>query len=183
MKGQQQLGFSKGLPRKEALISPCGLFRYYLVRRWDDDHGELRWCMLNPSVADADTDDPTVRKCTGFAKRWGFGSIRIVNLFAFRATNPRDLLKANDPVGPDNAQHLEEILRTPVVVAWGGSLPKSMIAREIVKSVTRLAERNVPTPTNPWAWWCLGRTKGGEPRHPLMLSYDTAREPWPGEPS
>lgn len=184
MKGQQQLGFSKGLPskglpRKEALISPCGLYRYYLVRRWDDDHGELRWCMLNPSVADADADDPTVRKCVGFAKRWGFGSIRIVNLFAFRATDPRGLIDAADPVGPDNVQHLEEILRTPVVVAWGGSLPNSMIAREAVANVAALAATPRPQHSSPFGWWCLGTTKGGQPRHPLMLAYSTERQVWP----
>ena len=173
MKGQQTLEFSRGLPRKEATISPCGLYRYVLVRRWDDDLPELRWCMLNPSVADSDQDDPTVRKCRGFAERWGFGSIRIVNLFAFRATNPRDLLDARDPVGPDNAQYLEEDLQSPVVVAWGGSLPNSMIAREAVSKVAALASVG---------WWCLGRTKGGEPRHPLMLSYSTPRESWQGDP-
>ena len=170
MKGQQNLGFSKGLPRKEALVSPCGLYRYFLVRRWDDNLPEIRWCMLNPSVADDDIDDPTVRKCCGFAKRWGFGSIRIVNLFAFRATDPRGLKEADDPIGPDNVQHLKEILRAPVVMAWGGSLPNTMIAREAVVNVAALAGLG---------WMCLGRTKGGQPRHPLMLAYSTERRVWP----
>ena len=173
MKGQQQLEFSKVRPRKEATVSPCGLYRYTLVRRWDDELPELRWCMLNPSTADADVDDPTVRKCIGFARLWGFGSIRIVNLFAFRATNPKGLLDAGDPVGPENWKTLKETLRAPVVMAWGGSVPKTMFARGVVAKVTIM----IP----PTGVWCIGRTKGGQPRHPLMLSYDTPREAWRGD--
>src|SRR5262245_19133112 len=91
---------------KEALISPCGLYRYWLTRTWDNSLRRVCWVMLNPSTADAEQDDPTIRRCVGFARSWGAGGIIVVNLFAFRASDPKALLRAADPVGPDNDGHI-----------------------------------------------------------------------------
>lgn len=86
-------------------ISECGTYRYWLCREWSPGLDSLVWLMLNPSTADATQDDPTIRRCMGFARRWGYGGITVVNLYAYRATNPRDLLTAADPVGPENDRY------------------------------------------------------------------------------
>ncbi|MDB5297796.1 MAG: hypothetical protein JWO31_3779 [Phycisphaerales bacterium] len=75
--------------RAAAVLSPCERYRYVLHRWWDESKPAVCWLMLNPSTADAATDDPTIRKCCGFARAWGAGGIAVVNLFALRATDPR----------------------------------------------------------------------------------------------
>lgn len=156
-----------------AAISECGRYRYSLTREWSDGN-LLTWCMLNPSTADADIDDPTIRKCIGFSQRWGYSGIYIVNLFALRATDPRELKKADDPVGPKNIGRLRAII-SPVVVAWGGSIPKTQQADNLARILRNRAWGNREFEE----WWCLGKTKWGEPRHPLMLPYSTKRQRWP----
>ena len=144
-----------------AHISKCGNYRYELTRRWDDDLPMLGWIMLNPSTADASIDDPTIRRCIGFAKSWGFGSIMVTNLFALRATNPRELLSHPDPVGPENDNWLE-LQPQVTVAAWGAH----KMAIERVDSVRHL---NL---------MCLGTTKSGAPKHPLYVPSSTTLEPW-----
>src|SRR4051812_5648202 len=94
---------------KTATISDCGTYRYRLGRSWEPSMPRLGFVMLNPSVASADIDDPTIRRCIGFAQRLGFGSIDVGNLFAYRATKPKDLKEAGFPEGPDNNDHLRAI--------------------------------------------------------------------------
>lgn len=155
--------------QRAALISPCGAYRYTLFRGWAP--GPLAtFVMCNPSTADADVDDPTIRKCIGFARRWGFGSLSVVNLFAFRATDPAELKRAGFPSGGSaNDLHiLEQCARAErVVLAWGGAVPSGH--KRIVEVRALLAR--LPTTAQ-----CLGRTMQGEPRHPLMLAYSTALE-------
>lgn len=115
---QQNADGSKG-----AVLSADGLYRYELFRVWDQALPVVVWIMLNPSTADHEADDPTIRKCVKFAKAWGYGGIRVVNLFALRATDP-DLLKpAGYPkaVGEHNDQYLAEACRDAalIVAAWG----------------------------------------------------------------
>src|SRR5581483_9586135 len=95
-------------------------YRYSLARFFGDG-GVVNFIMLNPSTADAETDDPTIRRCLGFAKAWGYGTLVVTNLFAYRATDPAELAKAGDPVGPDNDTRLwsEAQLSDLVVCAWG----------------------------------------------------------------
>ena len=123
--------------------------------------------MLNPSTADALEDDPTIRRCIGFARDWGFGGIEVVNLFAMRATDPRELDRANDPVGQDNGRYLHRALlrSTLIVLAWGahGSL------RDRAAATRRVVSRRRPR--------CLGLTRSGEPRHPLYLRRDAPLVP------
>lgn len=150
-----------------AIISDCGQYRYRLTRDWG--HGRrLPFCMLNPSTADADIDDPTIRRCIGFAKREGYGGLVVVNLFAFRATDPKAMQAAAFPFGPDNHSHLSTVARAasaldiPIVCAWGAN-----DRGDVAKSIFREAEVRMV---------CLGRTKDGSPRHPLYVRGDQPLE-------
>jgi hypothetical protein len=128
--------------------------------------------MLNPSTADADVDDPTIRRCIGFSRQWGYGGICVVNLFAFRATDPKELKEAEDLVGPENEKLLRKLSR-PVVVGWGGRIPRTARADFLARILKDKARREMV------GWFCLGKTKMGEPRHPLMLPYSVQVEQWP----
>lgn len=150
---------------KTAYLSPCGRYRYALTRSWSG--GSLRrlvFLMLNPSTADADVDDPTVRRCIRFARDFGYGSLVIGNLFAWRATLATDLFLRDSAeiVGPENdAELLAMCDGNTVVCGWGshGSRPES-------QERIRLLRERLGAGT---AFTCLGRTKAGQPRHPLYL--------------
>lgn len=149
---------------KAAVLSDCGTYRYVLTREWDAGRPAVAVCMLNPSTADATADDPTIRRCVGFARGWGYGRLVVVNLFALRATDPAALRLAADPVGPDNDGHLVEQCSGRVVVcAWGATAGKwpSPRIRERPAVVRRLlAGADLRH---------LGLTGGGHPKHPLYL--------------
>jgi hypothetical protein len=153
---------------RTAEISPCGRYRYRLERRWTPGLGLLLpFIMLNPSTADGTVDDPTIRRCMGFALREGYHGIVVGNLYAFRATKPSDLRKAAFPFGPDNHQALSRIIAETdqFVCAWGAGtwepLPAAVEAALRKKGM------------------CLGRTSHGHPRHPLYVRADQPLEPWP----
>ena len=152
--------------RKGTFISECGAYRYWLDRRWaDDERGLLAFVMLNPSTADAEVDDPTIRRCVGFAKRENRMGIVVVNLFAGRATQPDDLFKMTDPEGPDNFNQWMSWLRrerTKVVCAWGADSRARLQASKFRRFAN---EHGVEL-------WCLGLSKDGSPRHPLYLKND-----------
>jgi hypothetical protein len=147
---------------KAATISRCERYRYRLTRYWGPGY-MLPFVMLNPSTADASNDDPTIRRCMGFARREGAGGIVVANLFAFRATSPADMLAAADPFGPDNEGHLIEIgaasvaTKMPIVCAWGshGDGLESRAIDLFQRQGARLM--------------CLGKTASGQPRHPLYV--------------
>lgn len=154
-----------------AIISPCGKYRHKLSRHVSDDlpHNNLLFIMLNPSTADASLDDPTIRKCRGFAERFGFSFIDVVNLFDYRATDPRELRKVPVPSSPRN---LDVILETAsscemVICAWGTN--GSYKAQNDV--VLRMLS-GVPLKA-------LGVTKHGHPRHPLYVPYTAVPMPFP----
>ena len=104
-----------------ALISGCGLYRYTLKRHWRGGRGVCVFVMLNPSKATAYQDDPTVRRCTEFARKWGFEALTVLNLFAFRATDPKEMKAAEDPIGPHNDETIVEVCTCAdrVIAAWG----------------------------------------------------------------
>lgn len=158
-----------GPDRGGATLSECGLYRYKLWRQWNSALPRMVFIMLNPSTADATENDPTIRRCIGFAKRERHGGILVLNLFAWRATDPKELLRVEDPVGPDNRGVWFESMglaqESPPVVAWG-ALHKSLKWRE--DEAWRVLIRPV----------CLGTTKAGHPRHPLYLSKSTPLNPW-----
>lgn len=147
-------------PRAGATISECGVYRYRLWRKWGDGKS-VCWIMLNPSTADGSKDDPTIRRCIGFAKDWGYAGIVVVNLFAFRATNPQELREVSDPVGPENDNTIIEVAKSSqlVVAAWG--VWGDILGRE-KRVVEMLRNRGVRL-------MCLCETKGGHPRHPLYF--------------
>lgn len=155
-----------------AEISPCGQYRYTLDRpRLDGfpDAGRAVFCMLNPSTADATVDDPTIRRCRGFAERWGCNGITVVNLYALRSTEPRALWEHPDPVGPENDFRLGRIARQcgDVVCAWGAAAREDRV-RQVVE-IFRNARARL---------FCLGTTKDGHPRHPLYVRGDQPLVPW-----
>lgn len=156
-----------------AIISPCGIYRYRLEREGRGE-GQTAVIMVNPSTADAETDDHTIRKLRGFGERHGWGRIVVGNLFAFRATDVRELATATDPVGPDNDDHLRMILAYSdrVIFAWGP------VAKQ-PKAWRALRWRRVQALCGDRQPMCLGApAKDGHPRHPLMLGYDCAPQLW-----
>jgi hypothetical protein len=151
-----------------------GDHRYILRRSWSADDITVLWIMLNPSTADAFTDDPTIRRCISFSKNWGAGSLAVVNLYALRATDSGELTRHPAPIGRKNDTWLASALRTHrrhvIVAAWGASKHASS---ERIDRVARLAEQ-FRAPLQ-----CLGLTKAGHPKHPLYLKSDTPLIPFP----
>ena len=155
-----------------ATFSPCRKWRYALWRIWDEEQGIVLWIGLNPSTADEKKNDPTVRRCMGFARAWGYGGIFMLNLFAFRATDPQMMKAAEDPVGPDNYRTIQEYheIAGLTVAAWG----VHGVFMDQDAAVCRL-ERIGPHAKTRHLWddcWCLGTTQDGHPRHPLYVRAD-----------
>ena len=153
-----------------ALISKCRRYRYVLTREFGGDPTCL-FIMLNPSSADADHDDPTIRRCIGFAKRGGFGRLEVVNLYAFRTASPSTLFTALHPVGPDNGSEIREALGRAdmVIAAWGNNAD---VNSGRVSKVMALIERS-GKPVK-----CFGLTRQGQPKHPLYLRSDAGLKPF-----
>jgi len=169
MPAQRQL-----VPARGAVLSSDGVYRYRLWRRWDPSVPSMIFVMLNPSTADAEADDPTIRRCVGFARREHCGGIEVVNLFALRATDPVALHHHPDPEGPENAQAWraawDEHPGATVVAAWGAkSLRKLPDRKASIYALTRIERRG---------WQCLGKSKAGFPRHPLFVPGDQPFERW-----
>lgn len=155
---------------KGAQLSDCRKYRYALWRTWQGGgrHGDpaehhVMFIGLNPSTADETQDDPTIIRCIGFAKRWGFDGIYMLNLFAYRATSPKDLMKAEDPVGPENNSFLS-MYHEPAglnIACWGAH---GVFMKRDQAVIELLGRENLS---------CLGITNGGQPKHPLYLKLDT----------
>lgn len=153
-----------------AEMSADGKYRYRLWRTWTrfpDRPGRVLWVMLNPSTADHKHNDPTIRRCIEFTKAWGYGGLEVVNMFALRATNPKELVEAADPIGQYNEMTLRMAAGSIVVAAWGASLPKGSDTH--VATVRSMLERS--------GAMCLGHTKAGHPKHPLYLAKTTELVP------
>ena len=147
-----------------ATFSTCGMYRYALRRRWSPGPS-IMFVMLNPSTADAHQDDPTIRRCIGFAQLWGYGSLAVGNLFAFRATFPQKLKRCAEPIGPENDHWLTALASEAdtLVAAWGNHgrlLGRSLEVSAMLPSLMR-----------------LGLTQRGEPKHPLYLPKSTKLVP------
>lgn len=148
---------------RSAHISKCGKYRYGLFRKWNDELPMVMFMMLNPSTADATKDDPTIRRCIAFAKSWGFGSLFVGNLFAYRATNPKELLTAIDPIGQFNAQWNELAAKDAdmIVCAWGNSPIINALQKRYGKNYTPLSGMG--------ELHYIELSKDGTPKHPLYL--------------
>ena len=142
-----------------AVFSLDRVYRYQLRRTWGNSGSHATWIMLNPSTADALEDDPTIRRCTAFTKAWGLDGLIVVNLFALRATDPRELRGHPDPVGPANDRWIAEALHSSsvVVAAWGAH----PLAEKRTDQVTAIVAERAGYAS------CLGVTKDGYPLHPL----------------
>lgn len=160
--------------RRSALLSADRAYRYWLTRAWRDDAAAMVVVGLNPSRADEDADDHTVRRLMGFADREGCGSLTVVNLFALRSTDPAVLARVRDPIGPDNDTHLADALTSGALVlaAWGAGGALRGRGGAVTAMIRDLRVRA----------WCLGRTATGQPRHPLYLPRTTPLQRLEGGP-
>jgi hypothetical protein len=152
---------------KGAIFSDDRKYRYRLWRVWDINKSSVLFIMLNPSTADENVLDPTVRRCLGYAMKWGYGRIDICNLFALRATNPKELYKSDDPIGPDNNRYIVETANEcdKTILAWGnhGELDDRYI--DVIELLKDTA-------------FILAKTKSLQPAHPLYLKGDLLPVRW-----
>lgn len=158
---------------KGAVLSPCGLYRYYLYRSWDATKPRMGIIMLNPSTADAAIDDPTIRRVMSFAEGFGFGRVDVCNLFAYRATEPDELLTALCPAREPRDPHANTLAVRmmceavdKIVIAWGSH--KAVYDRGAGRGTVGVM-RN---------WWgkklyALKINQDGTPGHPLYLPGDS----------
>ncbi|KAM3090415.1 DUF1643 domain-containing protein [Phormidesmis sp. 146-35] len=151
--------------KTQALTSSLLLttYRYSLERSWSDAP-RVGFVMLNPNRADEVSDDPTIRRCIGFAKSWGYGGLEVANLFAYRAKTPDLLKQADDPIGKENDRSILRLTKRveTIVLAWGNWGMLGGRDRTVIKLLD-----SHPT------LYCLGTTKLGQPRHPLYLKSTT----------
>lgn len=153
----------------EARFSPDRVYRYRLERRIaQPPTGSLCFILLNPSTADETQNDPTIRRCMGYAAAWGYSRLIVVNLFAYRSTDPRQLRRVGDPYGPDNARQIISAAQAAdhVVAGWGAHGAYQNAGRN---TIMRLRYKGVPV-------HALGLTKAGEPVHPLYQRADLRAE-------
>lgn len=149
--------------QRDAILSRCGKFRYWLMRRWGAGP-RLLFVMLNPSTADAEQDDATIRRCVTFAALHGFQSLAVVNLFAYRATDPADLKRAGFPVGSDTDSYIASAVAgsDAVCAAWGAVGDRGPACDRVQVVVPLLRAGGKPLQ-------CLKVTRSGHPQHPLYL--------------
>ena len=159
--------------RSDAYLSPDRVFRYWLLRVWDE--ALPLYCVIgaNPSTADETEDDPTIRKVIGFGRSLGYGGALMLNVGAFRATDPKDWKAASDPFGPENTvdhlqRYIDQYSPALVVAAWG----KPVMSSERGKIRASVIKRKI------LGMKCWGMNADWSPRHPLMLSYSTPLKPF-----
>jgi len=152
---------------RTAIISDCGKYRYKLTREWSHKIPHVTFVCLNPSTADADRDDPTIKRCITYAWAWGYGGFIMVNLFALRSTYPDELYVAENPIGPENDTYIKNASGyTPTtVLAWGANHGKYLGRNKKVLSMIK----------NPHY---LELAKNGEPKHPLYLKKNLTPIPY-----
>jgi hypothetical protein len=163
--------------RGSASLSDNGWYRYDLERKWERViTRKVVWVMLNPSTADARFDDATIRKCVSFSQIWGFDGMAVVNLFAYRSTNPNVLANLHDKGharGPENPgyirSHINDRETQLVVAAWGANVNKMGLPRYNIEAWCRAAKKPLR---------CLGTNKDGSPKHPGRIGYGTPLVPF-----
>ncbi len=162
--------FLKGDAPSTATYSDDELYRYQLTRIWEPAGRRVSFVMLNPSTATERQNDPTVERCERRARALGFGGFRVTNIFAWRATDPRDMRAAADPVGPENDAAISEaaLWADQVICAWGTH--GAYLGRgAAVEALLRASGRPL---------FHLGLSKAGHPKHPLYIAYAQQPEPW-----
>jgi hypothetical protein len=157
--------------RREAVFSDCRRYRYRLSMMRQAGPRVL-WVLLNPSVADEFIDDPTVRRCQRWAAAWGYAGAEIVNIFAWRDTDPKGMRAASDPVGPDNDRHLLAAAADASLIVCGWGVHGAHMERgRQVAAMLHAAGHTLNA---------LRVTRGGHPQHPLYLPSALAPSEWPG---
>lgn len=161
---------TKGDAPSTAVYSDCETYRYALTREWDPRGKRVLFVMLNPSKATEVQNDPTVERCERRARHLGYGAFRVTNIFAYRATDPRDMRAADDPIGPENDGILHESVAwaDQVIAAWGVHGAHRGRGPEVAQMLQGLG--------TPLAH--LGLSKDGHPKHPLYLPYARQPENW-----
>jgi len=146
--------------KADAKLSDCRNYRFALWRTWDDSKPFAMIIGLNPSTADEVNDDPTLTRCINFAKSWGYGGVCMTNLFAYRATDPKDMKAQRDPIGVENDMWLTKLANDAgiVVAAWGNDGSYLNRSNMVVEMLPNLHY--------------LKMNKSGEPAHPLYLKAD-----------
>ena len=141
--------------KNDAVFSKCKKYRYALWRTWDSTRPYAMFIGLNPTAADAVSNNPTINRCIGFAKSWGYGGLCLTNLFAYLSAQPTGLRAAKDPIGPDNDQWLERLAKDAgiIIAAWGNDGCLLKRSHAVATSISNLH--------------CLKINKSGEPAHPL----------------
>jgi len=164
----------KGDAASQAVYSPCQSYRYSLTRTWDGDGAKALFIMLNPSTATEVQNDPTVERCERRARALGFGAFRVTNIFAWRATDPRDMRAAPDPVGPGNDQAILAgcSWADQIICAWGTHGAHLNRGAQVLDMLVGTSCR----------LYHLGLTKGGHPKHPLYIAYAQQPQPWTPAP-
>lgn len=162
--------FQKGDAHSVATYSDCESYRYTLTRVWDPAGRRALFVMLNPSTATEVQNDPTVERCERRARALGYGAFRVCNIFAYRATDPKVMRAAEDPVGPHNDRAIIEAVdwADDVVCAWGAHGDH----RDRGAAVAALLRALPVSPKH------LGLTKGGQPKHPLYIGYGVQPQRW-----
>lgn len=159
---------------RNALISADEKYRYWLSRGFfsGSKTDYVLFVMLNPSTADAVIDDPTIKRCIGFARSWGRPGLVVANLYAYRATKPSDLWKSTDPEGWQNDMYLARLMLNSslIVCAWGANAKLQRVER--FKKMA--SELDV-------ILYCLGTTKNGSPKHPLYIKAAQELQVWDHE--
>jgi hypothetical protein len=154
----------------DATFSKCGKYRYSLVRAFlhPGPKGPCAFIMLNPSTATAEVSDPTVRRCEGYARAWGHDSLVVLNIFAFRSTDPKALYKEADPVGPDNDRYIRHYAKKAamIICAWGAH------GKHLGRGDKVLG------PLLEYGPHYLKMTKKLDPAHPLYLKADLKPQPF-----
>ena len=145
----------------DATISDCGRYRYLLRRTWDQKKPRALLIMLNPSTADAHADDATIRSCVRLLQALQYGSLEVVNLFAWRATDPDELPNVAEPIGEKNdVAIMSAVGRCDLAIcAWGAHKAATKRARQVIEMIR--SQRP--------AVFCFGKTKAGAPKHPLYI--------------
>ncbi len=151
---------------KTATLSNDRKYRYTLWRTWEYEKSYVVFIGLNPSTADETEDDPTIRRCMGYVKSWGYGSLCMVNLFAYRATNPIDLLTLSDPIGQENDTYLFDVCQQArlIIAAWGTNGGFLQRDKKVIRLIPNLH--------------LLRLTKKGFPAHPLYLPKNLNPVKW-----
>ena len=160
----------KGDATSDAVYSDCEAYRYSLTRIWQPTGPRALFLMLNPSTATEVQNDPTVDRCERRARALGFGSFAVANIFAFRATDPRVMRAAADPIGPANDVAILDLSTAAYIICAWGTHGAHLNRGPLVEAMLRRAGHSLHH---------LDLTQSGAPKHPLYIGYDQQPQPWP----